>query len=145
MPRYTITEPHPTVEKNSYTHAGRGGAGNTFRAGATTASTGVPTVAPVPQASSGRFYSGRGGAGNVHKAAERQSLSVGDEYAQRVKASSSGHVGRGGAGNISQAKKNRKESDASTSSGSRRDSSSTAGSVRAGFWGRLSGISVHSN
>lgn len=125
MPRYTITEPHPTVAKNTYVHAGRGGAGNHFRAPQTTAPSGVPTALPPTASTSStstsgasssaataaplpprRFYSGRGGAGNAHSHAERPVLSFEDEFSradkrERSAALGSGyHVGRGGAGNF---------------------------------------------
>ncbi|KAK3944067.1 hypothetical protein QBC46DRAFT_6534 [Diplogelasinospora grovesii] len=146
MPSYfTITEPHPTVPQNSYTHSGRGGAGNMFRAPATTPSTGVPTPltrsTTATSTAGGRFYSGRGGAGNAHAAAERPIIAFDEEYARhevREKVSTISHVGRGGAGNVfSTSQKDRKPSDAS-STASRRDSVSTNGSTRSGFWGRLS-------
>lgn len=147
---YYITEPHPTVVQNSYIHAGRGGAGNLFRAPLTTPSTGVPTHAKLAKvSSSGRFYSGRGGAGNVHTAAKRPVLSLDEEYAiadAREKATAVGHVGRGGAGNffgggVHHEKKVRKSTVASDVS-DRRDSTSSAESVWSGFLGRLSSISV---
>ena len=135
---YLITEPHPTVAQNSYTHSGRGGAGNFFRAPATTPSTGVPTKAAPAPVSNTRFYSGRGGAGNAHASAERRVLSFSEEIARaevRSKAAFA-HVGRGGAGNVV-------VSNDATSHKSRRDSSSTNGSERSGFWGRLSNIGSH--
>jgi len=141
MAAYTITEPHPTVPKNSFTHSGRGGAGNFFRAPATTPSTGVPTKAPsVPSSkSTGRFYSGRGGAGNAHASVERPVLSFDEEFTRaevREKTATMAHVGRGGAGNYFST------SDKKSTAGSiRRDSTSTnasGGSSRSGFWGRLS-------
>ncbi len=142
MPRYTITEPHPTVAQNSYTHAGRGGSGNMFRAPLTTAPTGVPTTAKASSSSTSRFYSGRGGAGNAHTAAERVTLSLDEEFSRAdVRAKSvTTSSGRGGAGNIysaGSAKKERKSS-ASSDASSRRDSTSTNGSARSGFWARLS-------
>jgi hypothetical protein len=142
---YYVNEPHPTVVQNTYTHAGRGGAGNLFRAPATTPSTGpITQLSPPKSLSTGRFYSGRGGAGNVHAAVERRALSVEEEYAltvAREKAASVGHVGRGGAGNVFNGgvqveKKDRKHSMASDAS-DRRDSASSDGSVRSGFFGRL--------
>ncbi|KAJ9134702.1 hypothetical protein NKR19_g8548 [Coniochaeta hoffmannii] len=145
MPRYVVTEPHPTVVQNTYIHAGRGGAGNLFRAPETTPATGVPTeVNPAPKkASSGRFYSGRGGAGNVQSSSVRPVLSLDEEYAlteAREKHSLFAHVGRGGAGNFFgggvQEKKDRKMSIASDASG-RRDSTSSSGSARSGFLGRI--------
>lgn len=140
MPSYTITEPHPTVPQNSYTHAGRGGAGNIFRAPATTPASGVPTSTSVTATTTGsssssgsRFYSGRGGAGNARPAAARPVISFDEEYRERtVTTSSAGYVGRGGAGNaVASRAGGRKDSDASSGS----DSSS----VRSGFWARLKG------
>jgi len=136
MPSYTITEPHPTVLKNTYTHSGRGGAGNFFRAPETTPAAGVPTRAPATSPpSTARFYSGRGGAGNVHAPAERTALSFDEEFQRaevREKATTVS-VGRGGAGNVF-------SSVASASTGARRDSDSTTGSTRSGFWKRLSHV-----
>lgn len=148
MPRYVVTEPHPTVARDTYIHAGRGGAGNLFRAPETTPATGVPTeIKPAPKSvSSGRFYSGRGGAGNVQSSAMRPVLSLDEEYViteAREKTSLFAHVGRGGAGNFlgggvreRPAKLDRKMSVASDASG-RRDSTSSSGSARSGFLQRL--------
>jgi hypothetical protein len=150
MSRITVTEPHPTVVQNHYTHSGRGGAGNHFRAPTTTPASGVPTC-PVPApATNAHFYSGRGGAGNAHLFAKRPVLSLDDEYARhsQLEAKTVTHVGRGGAGNIystattkagtaarsSSSSSARKDSDDASS---RRSSDSTS-SFRAGFWGRLS-------
>jgi len=146
MPRYFITEPHPTVKTNSYVHAGRGGAGNIFKAPTTTPATGVPTspsVSAPTQASTGRFYSGRGGAGNSHSASERTVLSFDEEYGAALahESAAGGHFGRGGAGNSfvpAGAKSHKSGDDASL----RRDSASTTGSTRSGFWGRLSSSSL---
>jgi hypothetical protein len=52
----------------------------------------------------------------------------------RDKAATTTHVGRGGAGNVF------KSSSSSNKDASRRDSSSTDGSTRSGFWGRLSNV-----
>lgn len=148
MPRYVVTEPHPTVVRNTYVHAGRGGAGNLFRAPETTPATGVPTeIKPAPKAvSSGRFYSGRGGAGNVQSSGLRPVFSLDEEYAiteAREKTSLFAHVGRGGAGNFfsggvheKPGKLGRKMSAASDVS-ERRDSTSSSGSARSGFLQRL--------
>jgi hypothetical protein len=135
------------VVQNTYIHAGRGGAGNLFRAPETTPASGVPTeIKPAPKASSsGRFYSGRGGAGNVQSSTVRPVLSLDEEYAlteAREKQSLFAHVGRGGAGNFfgggaSSEKKGRKNSIASDVS-ERRDSTSSAGSARSGFLQRIS-------
>jgi len=150
MSHYTINEPHPTVATNSYTHSGRGGAGNMFRAPATTSPSGVPTklskTTTASSTSSGRFYSGRGGAGNAHMSTERATLSFDEEFSRaevREKKATMTYAGRGGAGNIfsttEPTKKQRKHSSSSThSSSSRRDSASTEGSTRSGFLGRLS-------
>lgn len=138
MPSYSITEPHPTVPKNSYMHSGRGGAGNFFRAPQTTAPTGVPTPAATSTTSSSRFYSGRGGAGNVHSASERQTISFDEEFQRaevREKTATITHVGRGGAGNVFSSLGGSKEG-----SSTRRDSESTTGSTKSGFWGRLSSV-----
>ncbi|AEO56974.1 hypothetical protein MYCTH_2314878 [Thermothelomyces thermophilus ATCC 42464] len=147
---YTITEPHPTVPQNSYTHSGRGGLGNFFRAPATTSPSGVPTPATTSTTSSSssrRFYSGRGGAGNAHAASERPVISFDEEYARaevrEKKAAGMSHVGRGGAGNIFFTSPSADEDGATLG---RRDSASTQGSWRsststvsslAGFWGRV--------
>ncbi|KAI0015273.1 hypothetical protein F4780DRAFT_764637 [Xylariomycetidae sp. FL0641] len=145
MGRFTITEPHPTVHKNTYTHAGRGGAGNYFRAPTTTPASGVPTVAEglslPPKAS--RFHSGRGGAGNAHAAAERPVLSFDEEYARHanIEQKPLGHTGRGGAGNVFTpgtasvvpgSSGSRKTSDASS-----HHSGSSTGSRVSGFLSRL--------
>ncbi|CAK7234915.1 hypothetical protein SCUCBS95973_009092 [Sporothrix curviconia] len=112
---YTITEPHPTVRANAYTHSGRGGAGNTFRAPTSvTPAAGIPTPltkisstsssgSSIHGSSSTRFYAGRGGAGNAYPASERRSVSLDDEYVYAstvAKSASRGYVGRGGAGNF---------------------------------------------
>lgn len=137
MPAYTINEPHPTVAANMPVHYGRGGAGNFLKAPTTTPSTGVAQPASPPKASNTRFYSGRGGAGNAQKSASRHALSFDEEYqaalAHDKVAHAGQHVGRGGAGNV------HRESAADESASSRRDSGSTTGSQRSGFWGRLSG------
>ncbi|KAK7753993.1 hypothetical protein SLS62_004092 [Diatrype stigma] len=151
MTRYTIQEPHPTVVQNHYTHAGRGGAGNYFRAPATTPASGVPTepTASISSSSSSssrpaaaRFYSGRGGAGNSHVAPKPPAMSFDEEYQRHahIEAKPVGHVGRGGAGNVydhtagRDPSSSRKVSDASS-----HNSSSSSGSGRSGrFLDRLS-------
>ncbi|CCC10809.1 hypothetical protein SMACR_07826 [Sordaria macrospora] len=144
---YTITEPHPTVVQNTYTKAGRGGAGNFFKAPKTTPSSGVPTkVTPSAQPSApGRFYSGRGGAGNAHTYTSRPTLSFDEEYQRaevREKAATMGYVGRGGAGNIfsTVSDKISIRSEGSSRSRNRRDSISTTDSHRSGFWRTLSNL-----
>ncbi|KAH9907000.1 hypothetical protein F4778DRAFT_608454 [Xylariomycetidae sp. FL2044] len=151
MPRFTINEPHPTVEKNTYVHAGRGGAGNHFRAPVTTPPSGIsstlPTTPTTTTTPSGRFYSGRGGAGNAHVSTRRPTLSFDEEYRRQAHMEQKpiGHVGRGGAGNVytssssssSMTTNSRKASDAS-SQHSDQSSSSSIGSLRSGFLTRLS-------
>ncbi|KAL8400464.1 hypothetical protein RB594_000743 [Gaeumannomyces avenae] len=142
MASYTINEPHPTVAQNAYAHSGRGGAGNTFRvSAATSVPTRTTTNTTTSPSSSTRFYSGRGGAGNAHEASERAAMSLDAEYAvaadaARHASASRGYVGRGGAGNVFSPA----AATPDTAAGSaRRDSSSTDGSEKSGFWGRLSG------
>ncbi|KAK6857171.1 hypothetical protein PG990_010991 [Apiospora arundinis] len=134
MPRFTVNEPHPTVAKDSFTHSGRGGAGNFFRAPETTPSTGISTapVTTAPRPSPGRFYSGRGGAGNAHASAQRPVMSIEESYRlqSHIEAKAVGYVGRGGAGNafvkgVPASASQRKGSDASSVASSR-----SSGSVR---------------
>lgn len=160
MPYYTVTEPHPTVAQSAWTHAGRGGAGNHFRAPPTTSPQGIPTPLLQPtvsrastasSSSSGsqqqqkpqRFYSGRGGAGN----AQRQQpdfnpvTSFEDEFSRadtrhRVEMGSGYHVGRGGAGNVKSGStsSSKKERQGSANSGA---SCSSSGSSRSSILSRL--------
>ncbi|KUJ12057.1 uncharacterized protein LY89DRAFT_673846 [Mollisia scopiformis] len=138
--QYQVTEPHPTV--SGWTHSGRGGMGNTFKAPKT--SNGSTAKGPaslfehgLPASSSSKFSSGRGGAGNIHAPSERAIFSFDEELErettreQRAKQGSAWHVGRGGAGNWASERPSSGRKD-STSSG---DSN---GSVRPGFFGRLS-------
>ncbi|KAF3760579.1 hypothetical protein M406DRAFT_282324 [Cryphonectria parasitica EP155] len=148
--RYTITEPHPTVAQNTYIHAGRGGAGNHFRAPLTTSPAGVPT--PIhPVATNGRrFYSGRGGAGNAHSHIERPVLSFEDEFSRadrrgQAQARFGYHVGRGGAGNFASGLTGGPAAGSSSSSkksrqGSASSSSSSGSSAGSGVLRRLSGV-----
>jgi hypothetical protein len=136
--KYTITEPHPTVAKNSYMQTGRGGAGNLFRAPATIPSSGVPTPA-VTTSSRHTFYSGRGGAGNAVRNIVSVPLDLDNEVSRQTHRDSVqvGHVGRGGAGNFFDS--NTTSSGQSAASGSVRRSSGDSGdSARSGFWARLS-------
>ncbi|KAJ4415449.1 hypothetical protein N0V82_007320 [Gnomoniopsis sp. IMI 355080] len=160
MPRYTITEPHPSVAQNAYIHAGRGGAGNFVRAPQTTSPAGVPTplqpsmsrASTTSVASSGRFYSGRGGAGNAHSHIERPVLSFEDEFsrADKRETTSAGakgyHVGRGGAGNFASSSSTglgggRKSRTGSSSSAA--SSASDSSSVSEGWKNRLSAVFKH--
>ncbi|KAK4104634.1 hypothetical protein N658DRAFT_504231 [Parathielavia hyrcaniae] len=150
MTSYTITEPHPTVPQNTFTHVGRGGAGNFLRAPATTSPSGVPTPAssrttPSSSTSTGRFYSGRGGAGNAHAAGERRAaLSFDEEFARAEVREKTAriHVGRGGAGNFfttSSSGSNNKSADGEELA--RADSAGSAASSRSsGFWERVRGL-----
>ncbi|KAI0893432.1 hypothetical protein F4806DRAFT_498947 [Annulohypoxylon nitens] len=138
MPNFTITEPHPTIPKNSYAHSGRGGAGNYFRAPTTTPSTGVATRPTPVSTTSSRFHSGRGGAGNAHVSAEKPVMSFDEEFASKshIEQKPVGYVGRGGAGNVYGASgptlTTRKGSDASS-----QHSSSSTGSL-SNIWSRIS-------
>ncbi|KAI1402505.1 hypothetical protein F4819DRAFT_454161 [Hypoxylon fuscum] len=136
MPNFTITEPHPTVQKDSFMHSGRGGAGNYFRAPATTPASGVATQPTTAPQTTGRFHSGRGGAGNAHVSASKPVLSFDEEFAHQshIEQKPVGYVGRGGAGNVygaAGASAARKGSDAS----SQHSSSST--SSLSHVWSRL--------
>ncbi|TGJ79993.1 hypothetical protein E0Z10_g8779 [Xylaria hypoxylon] len=128
MPRFTIAEPHPTIGQNTYTHSGRGGAGNYFRAPKTTPSSGVPTEPKVLPPSSSNFYSGRGGAGNAHVSEKRPVMSFDEQLKlqSQIEQKRIGHVGRGGAGNIydaaSPGRKGSSGSNSVSSSGSSRSS-----------------------
>ena len=132
--KVTITEPHPTVPIGSYTHSGRGGAGNTFRASESPSSTSRSAKAPR---SSRAFYSGIGGAGNAHRAGERAVLNFDEEFDRaRVRDSATAtHVGVGGAGNVF-----RKAGSSVSSGSSVHSSQSLTGSH--GFWGRKSSSSA---
>lgn len=138
MSSYQITEPHPHV--GAYMHSGRGGAGNTFKSPKTTdAATAYGPASlfgsKLPQTS--KYYAaGRGGAGNIHNNTDRAAFSF-DEELQRqatrdnkAKQGAAYHVGRGGAGNWNSAR--------SPSTSTRKDSSSSSGSTRSGFFARLS-------
>lgn len=133
---YQITEPHPTVAK--YAYSGRGGAGNVVKAPKTTKGSTATGPAShfeqgIPQTSS-KFSAGRGGAGNIHSTSERAIFSFDEELerqATRESADNAGgihHIGRGGAGNWT----------TNATPSSRKDSSSSAGSERSGFFHRLS-------
>ncbi|KAG6359420.1 hypothetical protein INS49_012941 [Diaporthe citri] len=149
MPSYSITEPHPTVAASTWCHAGRGGAGNFFKAPkAVTAPSGVPTpIHPTISNSTSattKFHSGRGGAGNAHSSIERPVMSFEDEYERKERTESASRpafTGRGGAGNFKSASlsaskhQSRKGSDASTASNA---STKSGSSTRSGFLGRLS-------
>jgi hypothetical protein len=137
MPRYQVTEPHPTA--STYIHSGRGGAGNTFKAPKTT--DGPTARGPasllgndIPKSKS-KFSSGRGGAGNIHEPSERAIFSFDEELEGQttrdtMKDGAVWHVGRGGAGNWTTTRP----------SGGRKDSSGSnesTESARSGFFSRL--------
>jgi hypothetical protein len=133
-----ISEPHPTIAAGTYTHSGRGGAGNTFRA--TSSSSSKTASAPRPArapTSSRKFYSGIGGAGNIHKPEERAAMNLGEEFerAKHRDAAERTHVGVGGAGNVY-----RRHGASSESSGSLRSSADSTAST-SHFWGRISSSS----
>ncbi|KAG4442259.1 hypothetical protein IFR05_002250 [Cadophora sp. M221] len=136
---FQLVEPHPSV--NHYAHAGRGGAGNYFKAPKT--SNGSTARGPaslfengIPKSTS-MFSSGRGGAGNIHKPSERAIFSFDEELQlqktreEKMKDGAVYHIGRGGAGNWSSTRPESSRKDSSSSSDSN-------GSVRSGFFGRLS-------
>ncbi|KAK2625131.1 hypothetical protein QTJ16_005500 [Diplocarpon rosae] len=136
---FQVIEPHPTVAKYSY--AGRGGAGNTFRAPKTSSGSSARGPASLfenglPQSKS-NFSSGRGGAGNIHKPSERTIFSFDEELAlqktreDKIKDGAVYHIGRGGAGNWTSSRSESSRKDSFSSTGS-------AASVRSGFFGRLS-------
>lgn len=123
-------------------HSGRGGAGNTFKTPKTTDATtafGPASLfgSKLPQTST-KYAAGRGGAGNIHNASDRTAFSFDEELQRQAtrenKAKQSGaayHVGRGGAGNWNSTR-------SPSTSSSRKDSSSSSGSTRSGFFARLS-------
>lgn len=101
---FLISTPRPSLAPNTYTHSGRGGAGNTYRV--SSSATSAPTVPASSSVSTARrfFHSGIGGAGNVHAAADRPPAGLNlDEEIARARARERSGVGRsgiGGAGNI---------------------------------------------
>jgi hypothetical protein len=136
---YHLTEPFPKVP-TTYTHTGRGGAGNIAKPRSNvpiTTSRNVSVVTtpeasgpyPPPQGVSvtekpsprhRNFTAGRGGIGNLHPASERAIFSFDEELERLRKAEDTiapiYHIGRGGEGNLVD---NRKISSAeSTRSGS---------------------------
>lgn len=137
--KYQITEPHPHPGK--YTHSGRGGAGNTFKAPKTSSGTSARGAASLFETglppSTSKFSSGRGGAGNIHEPSERVMFSFDEELERqstrerRLKENGVWHVGRGGAGNYAVAHPASGRKDSSSSAGS-------DGSAKSGFFGRLS-------
>ncbi|ORY68916.1 uncharacterized protein BCR38DRAFT_406794 [Pseudomassariella vexata] len=153
MPRYTVTEPHPTVVQDTYTHHGRGGAGNYFRAPVTTSSTGVPTTTSMPLPPKTKtFYSGRGGAGNAHTSSDCPTISFDEVYKvqSHINEKPVGHVGRGGAGNVYGSSHDAGGNTSSNPKGKDSDavsqrSVSSSGSTLSGFMGRLSGFSLRSH
>merc|ERR1711977_309115 len=137
---FQLVEPPPSV--NHYAHAGRGGAGNYFKAPKT--SNGSSARGPaslfehgLPKSKS-KFSSGRGGAGNIHSPSERAIFSFDEELQlqktreEKMKDGAVKYsIGRGGAGNWSTPRPEASRKDSSSSSDSN-------GSVRSGFFGRLS-------
>lgn len=139
MPSYQITEPHPHV--GTYAYAGRGGAGNAFKAPKTSDAVNAQGPASLfggklPQTSS-KFSSGRGGAGNIRNSSERALFSFDEELDRQATRESKAKelgavysVGRGGAGNYTSSRPE--------TSSNRKDSSSSNESTRSGFLSRLS-------
>ncbi|KAI9048668.1 hypothetical protein LZ554_007499 [Drepanopeziza brunnea f. sp. 'monogermtubi'] len=145
--KFQVVEPHPHVSK--YTYTGRGGAGNTVKVPKTTVGASARGPASLFEnglpASKSNFSSGRGGAGNIHKPSERCVFSFDEELVlqqtrdDRAKAGESHHIGRGGAGNWTSSRLDHHHHQHHQSS--RKDSSSSMssnGSIRSGFFGRLS-------
>lgn len=99
-----LSTPRPSLAPNAYTHTGRGGAGNTYRASKTTVQASTAPPAASSSSKPRRFYSGVGGAGNVHAAGERPpaGTAIDEEIARARARERSGFVrsGIGGAGNV---------------------------------------------
>lgn len=110
-----VTEPHPLASPSAtYSHHGRGGAGNKHSVPASYAQSAYargpyqPPPTSALQAASklghSKFATGRGGAGNVLPASERAIFSFDEELERRrVREETAApiyHVGRGGAGNV---------------------------------------------
>jgi hypothetical protein len=137
--QYQVTEPHPHPGK--YSHAGRGGAGNIFKAPKASEGTTAHGAASLFETglpkSNSRFSSGRGGAGNIHEPSERAIFSFDEELdrqstrERKLKDGAVYHVGRGGAGNFATTRPDSSRKNSTSSAGS-------DGSARSGFFGRLS-------
>ncbi|KAJ9624970.1 hypothetical protein H2203_004921 [Taxawa tesnikishii (nom. ined.)] len=141
---YQVTEPHPSVPRSSYIHAGRGGAGNYKRYNSSELTKGpeatgpasLAILSPPPTGSRTMFTSGRGGAGNTFKRSESQraifSFDEELEREQRMRENQSKapvyHIGRGGAGNLVDEMKPRGGRVPSTSSASSNASTSSEAS-----------------
>ncbi|KAG9247366.1 hypothetical protein BJ878DRAFT_415048, partial [Calycina marina] len=115
-----------------YTHSGRGGVGNTFKAPKTSADATARGPASLfggafPQTSS-RFSSGHCGAGNIKPVSEKAIFSFDEELERqrsREKKLADGaiwHVGRGGAGNYASYSPPSYRKDSSSSNDSHRSS-----------------------
>lgn len=105
--RYSIVEPHPSAQSQTFISTGRGGAGNVTKipSSITRGSDASGPAARIPLSQPHKpFASGRGGAGNIHPPSERAIFSFDEELerqlSQEKKAAPVFHVGRGGAGNI---------------------------------------------
>jgi hypothetical protein len=129
-------------------HAGRGGAGNTFKAPSSITPAQTATgpaslfTTGLPKNTNYNFSSGRGGAGNILHSSERAIFSFDEELErqksreQRVKEGAVFYVGRGGAGNRTKSKNGYSARKDSSSSGGDADSQRSQSSS---FWGRISG------
>jgi hypothetical protein len=140
---YQITEPHPTARPNTYTHTGRGGAGNMYKVTASTPRASAPLAKISSHTSgsssvlsgTGKLSTGRGGAGNIRKSSDLHAFSFDDELALQStieKSHDVWHVGRGGAGNWS-------AKDSPSTRKLSNDSADSASSRGSGFFGRISG------
>ncbi|KFY24710.1 hypothetical protein V493_05073 [Pseudogymnoascus sp. VKM F-4281 (FW-2241)] len=123
---FSIAEPAPTPLPNHYTPAGRGGAGNMYKASSfpaslsrsSTASSNGSTLSKSStssttsslaksstrssSSSTQRVFAGRGGAGNVRPRAEEEPFSFAEEVREQTRREEREKmwvVGRGGAGN----------------------------------------------
>ncbi|RMZ82157.1 hypothetical protein DV738_g1836, partial [Chaetothyriales sp. CBS 135597] len=107
---YSIIEPHPSAQSNTYIYTGRGGAGN-FTKTPSSVTRGADASGPAsrlpPSVLSSHhpkaFLTGRGGAGNVQSPSERAIFSFDEELERELSrerhAAPVYHVGRGGSGN----------------------------------------------
>jgi Protein of unknown function (DUF3602) len=143
--KYHITEPHPSVPKSHWIHAGRGGAGNITHVNPKKITSGPDASGPAsvtaikPHAPTSLFVSGRGGAGNIHQEKERAIFSFDEELQQQQRLMEHQapvyHIGRGGAGNLIHDGERRRGSGSSASS-----ASSTASAPRVSLEGALNKI-----
>ncbi|RMD41010.1 hypothetical protein DV735_g4112, partial [Chaetothyriales sp. CBS 134920] len=107
---YSIIEPHPSAQSDTFIYTGRGGAGNFTKTPSSVThgadASGPASRLPPSYLSSHApkvFLSGRGGAGNLQPPSERAIFSFDEELQRELTrerhAAPVYHVGRGGAGN----------------------------------------------